>query len=647
MWHDNETVDDLLGFRIHADVIKTVITDQRLLPITIGLFGDWGSGKTSIMKMLHADLDTFQSPSGKEVVCIYFNSWLFEGYDDAKSAILSSILLQLAEHKRIGPQIKEKASQLLKSVDWMRLGRFAFNNVAFPALMAYLTGGASVLPSVAGMIIGSSANTETPTIALPDPNESAPANNATSLGKTVDTFALADAIKVNPARECVVDVKEFRKRFSDMLSDSNIGNLVVMIDDLDRCSPKRIVENLEAIKLFLNVEQTAFVIGADVRIIEHAIGTMYAEDERKTEFVKDYVEKVIQVPYYIPWLSPSEVETYISLLFCKKLSKPEVFKKCLDAFREFRKTNLRETFAYARIKNILTSEEFGVIEPMLGFCDQAASLITQGLKGNPRQIKRFLNAYVLRKMLANGAGLVSIKDDILIKLMILEYASFERFKELFAWQASQKGVPKELEAIEAQKESPEQNGVSVPLLWNTKEIIRWANMKPKLVGLDISDYFWIARDKLASTISDAALVPPVVRKVLDGLFSGRRPEIEASRDLCTNLEHQDLTMVLDRLMKSAHMSPEGPAMLALFELCAIGIKGTDDYLVEALMQADSKKIPAKLGPQLKTMIRADTKLNDKFKKVLEKHATIHTAFGRAISGDIPTKTQGGRHGHIS
>ena len=555
--------------------------------------------------------------------------------------------MQLAEHKRIGPQIKEKAWQLLKSVDWMRLGRFAFNNVAFPALMACLTGWASVLPSVAGMVIGSSANSAASTTASPGANGSVLGNNGASPEKGIDAPALADAIKLNPAQECLVDVKEFRQRFSEMLSDSNIGTLVVIIDDLDRCAPKRIVEHLEAIKLFLNVEQTAFVIGADVRIIEHAIGTMYAEDERKAELVKDYIEKVIQVPYYIPWLSPSEVETYISLLFCKRLSRPEVFKKCLEAFREFRRTNLRETFAYARIKDILSTEEFGVIEPMLGFCDQAASLITQGLKGNPRQIKRFLNAYVLRKMLANGAGLVSIKDDILIKLMILEYASFDRFKELFTWQASQNGVPKELEAIEAQKESPEQNEVSVPPLWDTKEIIRWANMKPTLVGLDLSDYFWIARDKLASTISDAALVPLVVRKVLNGLLSGRRAEIEASRVLCTKLEHQDLTMVLDRLMKSAHMSPDGPAMLELFELCSIGIKRADDYLVEALMQAAADKIPAKLGPRLKTMVRNNTQLETKFKKVFDKHVMMKTAFGRAISGYIPTKTRGGTHGYLT
>ena len=57
MWPDNETTLDLLGFRVHADLIRSVVLNRKLLPVTIGVFGDWGGGKTSIMKMLETDLD--------------------------------------------------------------------------------------------------------------------------------------------------------------------------------------------------------------------------------------------------------------------------------------------------------------------------------------------------------------------------------------------------------------------------------------------------------------------------------------------------------------------------------------------------------------------------------------------------------------
>ena len=107
-----------------------------------------------------------------------------------------------------------------------------------------------------------------------------------------------------------IDVRTFRKEFATLLSQANIESLVVLIDDLDRCSPDRIVENLEAVKLFLAVKNTAFVIGADRRIVEHAIRSRYARpasgegDEARRasalaaedQLVRDYLEKLVQVP---------------------------------------------------------------------------------------------------------------------------------------------------------------------------------------------------------------------------------------------------------------------------------------------------------------------------------------------------------------
>ena len=122
---------------------------------------------------------------------------------------------------------------------------------------------------------------------------------------------LKSLIKENQDDESTL-VRDFRNDFAEMVEKSSIQKLVVIIDDLDRCTPDRIIENLEAIKLFLNVEKTAFVIGADPRIVRNAIEYRYksqgkTDDDASSRLVDDYLEKLIQVPYYLPRLSDSEV----------------------------------------------------------------------------------------------------------------------------------------------------------------------------------------------------------------------------------------------------------------------------------------------------------------------------------------------------
>lgn len=52
MWSDNETKQDLLGYQVHADLLKKIILNDAMLPISIGVFGNWGSGKSSLMLLL-------------------------------------------------------------------------------------------------------------------------------------------------------------------------------------------------------------------------------------------------------------------------------------------------------------------------------------------------------------------------------------------------------------------------------------------------------------------------------------------------------------------------------------------------------------------------------------------------------------------
>ena len=83
MWKDSETELDFLDFDYLKGILKFTINNTELLPASIGVYGDWGSGKSSLIKM---SMDELQSEIG--TVCLKFNGWLFEGYEDAKTALM-------------------------------------------------------------------------------------------------------------------------------------------------------------------------------------------------------------------------------------------------------------------------------------------------------------------------------------------------------------------------------------------------------------------------------------------------------------------------------------------------------------------------------------------------------------------------------
>lgn len=648
MWPDNETVNDLIGFQVHADLVREVVTDPKMLPVTVGVFGDWGGGKTSIMKMLERDLqaDRWPKDSPEETACegvavIYLNTWLFEGYDDAKAALLSSVLLQLGEHKRFGPVVRDNVVALLKSVNVMRLARFGLKHVALPAAAAFATGGASLIPTAVLTSLGLASLTQ--------PAKGDVENTDTAQGsEQVDWAALLNQ-NTSPAEP--LDVRTFRQRFGKMLADSDIRALIVLIDDLDRCTPDRIIDSLEAIKLFLSVEHTAFVIGADPRIVQHAIRSRYAErasegnEEESTRLVKDYLEKVIQVPYRLPRLSASEIETYMALLFCQRYLAPDDATCCVRACAEQRSQNRYSSFGYAAVKVALQRADLDPdLTAALTFSAAAAPLIADGLKGNPRQVKRFLNALLLRKQLARVAQLRNIRDDVLVKLMILEYAHEELFIQLFGWQAAQHGHPKQLADLEAALAGAQGNvndddtAKKVDPKWATTAVRKWVAMEPLLAGVDLRDYFWIARDRLESTFAGLSMVSPVVRTVLDDLLSGSPAKRNAATQTAKSLgedERESLLGLIDqRLLRQPDDKTGYDALRALVET---PVAGAAELFGKILETRPAEAIPAGVGMDLVTLAATKPALKALLDPAIQRLAKSSSRAGAAVKNALEAK----------
>jgi hypothetical protein len=572
MWSDNETTDDLFGFRVHADLIRELIMDPTVLPATIGVYGDWGGGKSSIMQMLKDDFqketdgqDVEANPY-KGVAVLYFNGWLFEGYDDAKAALLSSILTALRDHKRFGPKLRAQASALLKRVDYMRGLRMLFTGALAGGVVA-ATGGvglAAVLPAIA-------------TGALAGAKDTAADAVKESLGKEPES----------KQDEALSDIRQFRDDFADMLAKSDIKTLVVLIDDLDRCSPERIIENLEAIKLFLNVPNTAFVIGADRRIIRQAVAWRY-RDALKADnsladpterLVDDYLEKLIQIPYRLPRLSPSEIETYLTLLFCKRHLDPALFSRVCEESRSQRAKDRYCAFGQTNALEILKNEKLPPkLSEALRIGAGIASQITDVLQGNPRQVKRFLNAFFLRRKLADVAKLDEVKDEILVKLMLLEYAAPKLFDKLFASMDGSTGLVKIFADLEPKPEGKTAASPSTPseVVAEWAPMNRWLAMTPALADVDLRDYMWVTRDRLGSTMSGTTMVPAIVRTMLKQLLSDLGDT--AARKAIPQLQPAERSILAHQLISQAQRTPGNvKAFQALMEIAELDEPIAEDF----------------------------------------------------------------------
>lgn len=625
MWADNETGEDLFGFRVHADLIRELIMDPTVLPATIGVYGDWGGGKSSMIKMLTEDFEVRAKSSGPEseaykgVAVLYFNGWLFEGYDDAKAALLSAILTSLRDHQTFGPKIRNKACGLLKRVDLMRGLRILFGG-ALAGGMAAATGGLSLASApviAAGALAGAKGS-------------------ATEAGKA----ALEEGEKAS-AEEIVSDVRTFRDDFEKMIAESDIKTLVVFIDDLDRCSPERIIENLEAIKLFLNVPKTAFVIGADRRIIRQAVAWRYREalkepstsDPRPLEsserLVDDYLEKLIQIPYRLPRLSPSEIETYLTLLFCKRHLTPEGFGRVFAEAQRQRAQDRYCVFNQACALEALKGSSMpAALSESLQVGASIASQITDVLQGNPRQVKRFLNAFFLRRKLADVAKLVDVKDEVLVKLMLLEYKSPKHFERLFSTMDGSSGVVPILADLEPQSEGKTELVAPKEKPPEWQGIEKWLETEPRLAGVDLRDYMWVTRDRLGSTMSGTTMVPPSVRMLLKRLLS-ETGDAAARREIPA-LQSTERAILAEQLATHLLKKPtEGKAFLALLDLAGVDTT-TADTLIPMLKRLPLNDLPPAIAIVIVNTSRRGDHVGQVCAKIIAEFGGDGSKFAKAL-----------------
>jgi predicted KAP-like P-loop ATPase len=312
------------------------------------------------------------------------------------------------------------------------------------------------------------------------------------------------------------NLQEFHHNFEELIAETKLKKIIVFIDDLDRCSPDTIIGTLEAIKLFLFTKNTAFVIGADERLIKYAVRRRFPEVPGDTiEIGRDYLEKLIQYPVRIPPLSTSEMATYINLLFSKLFTDAEAFEKARSGVIAKKRTNgYNFVFDQTNYKDffVRTSND---LDEAIALCAQVVPVLTVGLNGNPRQVKRFLNTLLIRLNMATVKG-NSLKKRVLAKLMLLEYFKPETFTSFHDQQAAHNGTLPILAKLEQNDGEPEGEQKT---LTDDPWIHDWLNSAPKLANENLQPYFYVSRDKLAITTINLQRMSPKAQDIIQKLLS--------------------------------------------------------------------------------------------------------------------------------
>ncbi|MFH2056857.1 MAG: P-loop NTPase fold protein [bacterium] len=248
-------VKDGLGFNTYAEVLGNAALGTKG-PFTIGVFGEWGEGKTSLMQMTKDFID--KNAKDQDTVTVWFNAWQYEKEEHPLSPLVATIISALEEWQASKAKFANKAKNLVKALRAIAYGFSVKSTIKVPGFAEIEAG------FVAKDMIDEARRKS------PDP----------LLDRAVYYGALSRLEAAQPGDEV---------------------KIVVFIDDLDRCFPDLAIKLLESIKLVLNQPGFIFFLGVARSVIEGYLQHRYREEYGIEDFPGDsYLDKIVQLPFYLP-----------------------------------------------------------------------------------------------------------------------------------------------------------------------------------------------------------------------------------------------------------------------------------------------------------------------------------------------------------
>lgn len=505
MWADIDTRQDFLNYSEVAELALDLIKDKNMLPLSIGIFGTWGTGKSTLLNLIEAGLPAKQSGAGKDsqgYIVVRFDAWLYQGFDDARAALMEEVANRLlkaaeAEEEARAKQLVPKAKHFLSRINYFRLLGLAAEAGAFA--MGIPTGGLIHKGAEAVEKIVSGDGTEADVNAIREA-----AKEAKEQGSSL--------LKAKEQRTPPKEIEAFRTEFAELLA--KLGQtLVVFVDNLDRCLSKQTIHTLEALRLFLFLPNTAFVVAADEEMVRHSVAQFF--NQPSGQHVTDYLDKLIQVPIQVPKLGIQEVRAYLFLLFAKASGADEAR---FEALRQGLEQNLqqawhKEPLTKAEALTLLGKKATDEVSLGLEIADRIAPLLATSsrIRGNPRIVKRMLNVIRLRARVAKRRGM-PLDEAVIAKLALFERcvdgaATMELYRQI---NEAAGGKPECFKKLEELVQHPDKFKDACPEVWKQKVdnlafLTEWMALEPSLADVDLRPAVYLSRETLPLRVARGGL----------------------------------------------------------------------------------------------------------------------------------------------
>jgi predicted KAP-like P-loop ATPase len=501
------------------------------MPISIGVFGDWGAGKSTILELTKASLESDE----QEYIQVHFDAWTFQGYDDAKAALLETIASTLVKKAADDKNLSAKAKEFAGRIDKIRL------------MGLLMDGGAALagIPTMGGIqkIMGLFSGGDDGELDVDDVKGAV--DGAKDVAKK-NKGLIKDNKSFSPPKE----IKEFRKAYSDLLKEFD-KPLIVYVDNLDRCSPFNAISTLEAIRLFLFLPNTAFVIAADEDMIRLAVPEYHKGASQRHQ--TDYLDKLIQIPVHVPRPGVLEIRAYLMMLTAQDHG---VTDAQLETIRCALEESLRLSWKQPQITvdELLQDHEIekhSELRSKFVVAEQLAPLLAEStnINGNPRIVKRLLNQVKMRKKTAHRRGM-QLDEKTITKLVIFERClGTQATNKLYELIDKENGYPKVLADLE--NSEVEFDEINLPEEWklDLAFIDKWSKLPPMFTEMDLTPAAYLSRESIPmgavnSVMSGAA------QKLVEELMKQKVRVSGVNSTAITTTPKEEYMSVMDGLIEN-------------------------------------------------------------------------------------------------